>query len=78
MRFPVFANQLSGADTTQVEGLDFVQQPLDLVAIVAFGPLQLPLCHPLQKAAAGLPRLLYAEVGTRRWRAERAKPAPTS
>src|SRR4249919_2375089 len=52
--FPVFANQLRGGDPAEIDGLDFIQQPLHLAAGLAVGSLDLPLGHPLQEAAAGL------------------------
>ena len=52
MGFPVFANQLRSADPTEVDGFDFVQQLLHLIAHVPVGDLQLPLRETLQEAAA--------------------------
>ena len=54
MGFPVFANELRGADPTEVDGFYFVQQPTHLIANVAVGGLDLTLGEPPQEAATGL------------------------
>jgi hypothetical protein len=52
--FPIFANELSGTDPTEIDGFDFVQQLPDLIANMAVGGLDLALGEPLQESAAGL------------------------
>ena len=54
MGFPVFAYELRGADPTEIDGFDFVQQTPYLIANTAVGGLDLPLRKSLQEAAAGL------------------------
>jgi hypothetical protein len=62
VRFPVFANQLGGADATEVEGPEFTQQALDLFAIVTPGALQLLLGETLQEPTAGLAKGLGPQI----------------
>jgi hypothetical protein len=54
VRFPVFANELSGTDPTKIDGFYFIQQSPHLITNVAVGGLDLPLGEPLQEAAASL------------------------